>query len=252
MHRQQFQVRDRQVCCVPEPAQATKAGLKMAGVVELLARTEVTVSCKATHASSWLYWSAGVAQPCSNQWHYAEDGIVIGSALKTPEQAETVIPVMNLPDEPCTLYRGTCIGEAHVITKYGRVEGLLPSTLRYDDDSEDSEDEGWLRDGRIKYRPATTLQGRAAFNLHGSTYIRILHICRSTCSRRREGVSEYLTLCQREELAAVIHEFREIFSSGPTDMGSNGLVKHTIDIVDQRAIHLPPRHLPIAKQEIEL
>ncbi len=52
MRRQQFQVRDRQVRCVPEPAQATKAGLKMARRVELPARTEVIVPCKPTRASS--------------------------------------------------------------------------------------------------------------------------------------------------------------------------------------------------------
>ncbi len=72
---------------------------------------------------------------------------------------------MNLPVESCTLYRGTRIGEAHVITKCDRVEIVLPATPRYDDDSDHSNDEGWLRDGRVKYRPDTTLQGRAAFRL---------------------------------------------------------------------------------------
>ncbi len=66
-----------------------------------------------------------------------------------------------------------------------------------------------------------------------------------------EGVSEDLTLHQQEELAAEIYEFQDVFSSGPMDMGRTGLVKHTIDTGDQRPIRLPPRHLPIAKQEIE-
>ena len=66
-----------------------------------------------------------------------------------------------------------------------------------------------------------------------------------------ERVSEDLTLRQREELAAVIYEHRDVFSSGPTDMGRTGLVKHTIDTGDQRPVRLPPRRLPIAKQEIE-
>ncbi len=99
MRNQQFQVRDRQVRCVPEPERVVKTGLKIARCVELPARTEVIVPCKPTHASSWLQETAAVAQPCSNQWRYAEDGIVIGSALKTPDQPETVIPVMNLTDE---------------------------------------------------------------------------------------------------------------------------------------------------------
>ncbi len=48
-----------------------------------------------------------------------------------------------------------------------------------------------------------------------------------------------------------MYEFRNVFSSSPTDMGRTGLVKPTIDTGDQRPIRLPPRLLPIAKQEIE-
>ncbi len=114
---QRFQVGDRQVRCVPEPGRGAAAGLKTVRRVELPVSTDVIVPCKPTRAASCLQWSAAVAQPCSNQWRYAEDGLVIGSALKTPDQAETVIPVMNLTDEPRTLYRGTRIGEAHAVTK---------------------------------------------------------------------------------------------------------------------------------------
>ncbi len=144
MRKQQFQVGDRQVRCIPEPERVVKTGLKIARRVELPARTEVIAPCKPTHASSWLQRTAAVAQPCSNQWRYAEDGIVIGSALKTPDQPETVIPVMNLTDEPRTLYRDTRIREAHVITKCDNMEGKLPMTTCDFEDSEDSEDEGWL------------------------------------------------------------------------------------------------------------
>ena len=139
-----------------------KIGLKIARRVELPARTEVIMPCKPTHASSWLQRTAAVAQPCSNQWRYAEDGIVIGSALKTPDQPETVIPVMNLTDQPRTLCRDTQIGEAHVITKCDNVEGMLLMTTCDFEDSEDSDEEGWLRNGRIKFRPEATMRGSAA------------------------------------------------------------------------------------------
>ncbi len=66
-----------------------------------------------------------------------------------------------------------------------------------------------------------------------------------------EGVSEDLMMRQREELAAAIYEHRDVFSSGPVNMGRTGLVKHTIDTGDQRPVRLPPRRLPIAKQEIQ-
>ncbi len=245
MRKQQFQV------CVPEPSRGAIAGLKTARRVELPARTEVIVLCKPTRASSWLQWGAAVAQPCSDQWRYAEDGLVIGSALKTPDQSETVIPVMNLTDEPRTLYRGTEVGEAHAVTQYDRVEGQLPIMSRYECDSEDSEDEGWLRDGCVKYRPDITLQGRAAFR---PTWVDIRMDPADLPEYLQplmEGVSEDLTLRQREELAAAIYEHRDVFSSGPTDMGRTGLVKHTIDTGDQRPVRLPKRRLPIAKQEIE-
>ncbi len=70
---------------------------------------------------------------------------------------------MNLTVKPRALYRGTRIGEAHVITKCDRVECMLPTIPRDSGESEDSDNEGWLRDGRVKYQPAATLQGRATF-----------------------------------------------------------------------------------------
>ncbi len=237
---------------MPEPEHVVKTGLKIAQRVELPAGTEVIVPCKPTHASSWLQRTAAVAQPCSNQWRYAEDGIVIGSALKTPDQPETVIPLMNLTDEPRTLFRGTRIGEAHVITKSDTMEGMLPmTTCDFKDNSEDSDDEGWLWDGHIKYCPEAALRGRATFRptqvdtrMDPADFLEYLQPL-------MEGVADDLTLRQWEELAAAIYEHRDIFSSGPTDMSRKGLVKHTIDTGDQRPIRLLPRRLPITKQEIE-
>ncbi len=219
MRKQQFQVGDRQVRCVPEPERVVKAGLKIARRVEPPARTEVIVPCKPTHASSWLQKTAAVAQTCSNQWRYAEDGIVIGSALKTPDQSETVIPVINLTDKPRTLYRGTRIGEAHVITKCDNVEGMLPMTTCDFEDSEDSDHEGWLRDGRIKYHQEATLRGCAAFRPARVDTRMDPTDLPEYLQPLMEGVPDDLTLRQWEELAAAICENRDVFSSGPTDMG---------------------------------
>ncbi len=66
MRKQQFQVGDPEVRCVPEPGSVATAGLNTVHRVELPARTEVIVPCKPTRASSWLQWGAAVAQPCSN------------------------------------------------------------------------------------------------------------------------------------------------------------------------------------------
>lgn len=143
--------------------QVIKSSLKTARRVELPARTEVIVECKTTSASSWLQQSVTVTKPCSNQWCYAENGMVIGSALKTPERPDIIIPVMNLTNKLRTLCRGMRIGEACSITKCDRIKGMLSTPPDYSDDSEDSEDEDWLRDRHVKYSPLTSLQGRATF-----------------------------------------------------------------------------------------
>ena len=41
-------------------------------------------------------------------------------------------------------------------------------------------------------------------------------------------------------LAVTIYKFRDVFSSGLTDMGRAGLVKHTTDTGDQRPFRLLP------------
>ncbi len=41
---------------------------------------------------------------------------------------------------------------------------MLPINTCDSEDSEDSDDEGWLWDGRIKYCPEATLRGRAVFS----------------------------------------------------------------------------------------
>ncbi len=65
-----------------------------------------------------------------------------------------------------------------------------------------------------------------------------------------EWISEDITR-EREELAAAIYEYRDVFSSGPEDMGQTDLVTHTIDTGEHRPIRLSPRRLPITKQDVE-
>ena len=66
-----------------------------------------------------------------------------------------------------------------------------------------------------------------------------------------EWVAEDLTICEQEELAAAIYEYRDAFSSRPTDMGPSDLVTHSIDTGENRPIRLPPKRLPITKQDVE-
>ena len=66
-----------------------------------------------------------------------------------------------------------------------------------------------------------------------------------------EWIAEYISTRECEELAVAIYEYRDIFSSGPEDMGQTDLVTHTIDTREHSPIRLPPRRLPITKQDVE-
>ncbi len=66
-----------------------------------------------------------------------------------------------------------------------------------------------------------------------------------------EWIAEDITPGEREELAAAIYEYRDVFSSGPEDMGQTNLVTHSLDTGENRPICLPARRLPITKQDVE-
>ncbi len=135
-----------------------------------------------------------------------------------------------------------------MITKCDSVERMLPMATCDSEDSEDSDNEGWLRDRLIEYRPDVTLWGgHAAFRPARVDTRMDPTDLPEYLQPLMEGVADDLTLKQRLELAAAIYEYRDVFRSGPTDMGRTGLVKHTIDTGDQRPIRLPPRRLTITK-----
>ncbi len=64
-----------------------------------------------------------------------------------------------------------------------------------------------------------------------------------------EWISEDITTREREELAAAIYQYQDVFSSGPEDVGQTDLVTHTIDTGNP--IRFPPRRLPITTQDVE-
>ncbi len=86
------------VRCLPERVRSSHARLKLSQRVELPPHSEVLVSCKATQSIKHFGTSCAVAQPASNSWRYAEDGLVIGSSLVTPDKVTHHILVMNLSD----------------------------------------------------------------------------------------------------------------------------------------------------------
>ncbi len=66
-----------------------------------------------------------------------------------------------------------------------------------------------------------------------------------------ERIAEDISTWECEELAAAIYEYRDVFNSGLEDMGQTYLVTHSIDTREHHPIRLPPRRLPITKQDVE-
>ncbi len=119
-----FTVERDSVQCIPEWVRASHARLKLAQV-ELPPHAEVLVSCKATHSIKHFGTACTVAQPASNSWHYAEDGLVIGSSLVAPDKVIHHIPVMNLSDATQTLHEGTRLGDIFPVESLKHIQEML-------------------------------------------------------------------------------------------------------------------------------
>ncbi len=104
------------------PSRKSHTRLKLARRVELPAHSEVLVSCKATQSIKHFGTFCAVAQPASNSWRYAEDGLVIGSSLVTPDKATHHKPVMNLADTTRTLPEGTRLADIYPVESIKRFQ----------------------------------------------------------------------------------------------------------------------------------
>ncbi len=95
-----------------------------------------------------------MAQPASNSWRYAKDGLVIGSSLVAPDKATRHIPVMNLSDATRTLHEGTRLRDIFLVESLKPVQEMLWVDSDFPDwDSDDDE----LTDVR-----ATSITSRSA------------------------------------------------------------------------------------------
>ncbi len=172
-----------------------------------------------------------MAQPASNSWHYAEDGLVIGSSLVAPDKVTHHIPVMNMSDATWTLNEGTWLGDIFPVESLKHVQEIpwVDSDLS---DWESDDDE--LMD--VFATGITSRSANACDDMRMDPKDLPEHL-----PPLMEWISEDITTRGCEELAAAIYEYRHIFSSGPEDMGQTDLVTHTIDTGEHRSICLPPR-----------
>ncbi len=155
---------------------------------------------------------------------------------------------MNLTDAPCTLLPGARIGDVYPVPSLKQAHEVLEVDPQFSDwDSEfDSDDEELLDVHTADTAGFSGIKSRSNTRNDARMDPKDLpeHL-----QPLMQDLADDLTLREREELAAAIYEYRDVFSSGPADMDRTDLV--TIDTGEHRPIRLPPRQLPITKQEVE-
>ncbi len=149
-----------------------------------------------------------MAQPAGSSWHYPEDGLIIGSSLVAPDKATHHIPVMNLSDTTRTLHEGTRLGELQQIQEMFWVDSHLSDWESDVDELTDVCATG------ITDKGASAKTPNACDDTRMDPKDLPQHL-----QPLMEWISEDITTREREELAAAIYEYRDVFSSGLEDMG---------------------------------
>ncbi len=213
---------------MPERTKATRAKLKLARHVEVPPHTEVIVNCQATSNVKNFDTPYAISQLADNSWRYAEDGLVIGSSLTAPNSGMHRLPVMNLSNAPRTVPAGTRIGDIYPATSLRQNCEMFEADPVLSD--WDSDDEELLLDVRGTTKAGTKSQGARP---HSNACVDPRMDPEKLPEHLKplmQDLSEDITIREREELAAAIYEYQDVFNSGPDDMGCTKLVNHSIDI----------------------
>ena len=158
-----------------------------------------------------------------------KDNILTGCAVVQTNATHVAVPMMNTGNDTRVLRKGTVIG----IMK-------AASNIATDDIIDDP-----LRLGHNR-RFGTGAAKKDSIENGLSRLAQYEHI-----APLMNDIADDITQEQRTQLQETLMEFADVFSSGPEDMGGTDYVEHTIDTGNSRPIRLPPRCLPISKQECE-
>ena len=158
-----------------------------------------------------------------------------------PNKVTHYIPVMNLSDTMGMLHEGNQLRDVFPVESLKQVQEMFWM------DSDDEE---------LMYVYAASVAGR---NVSAKTPR--VQTCNDAFMDPKdlpenlqpliEGIAEHIFTREREELAAAIYEYRDVFCSGFEEMGQTDLVTNSIDTREHRPIRDQSRRLPLTKQDVE-
>ena len=157
----------------------------------------------------------------STEQFLKKTGLMIGKSLVTSHNKSVPLRVLNLTDEPKTLFKGTNAGIYHPVSEVIDDPDIMAHMI------------------------ANTTIGDA-------THISKHQTLPEHVNRVFENSQEHLTDSQKDLVKSLLYEYKDIFAKDDHDLGRTSQAVHTIDTGDARPIRQAPRRLPIhQKQEAE-
>ena len=159
----------------------------------------------------------------------AKQHILAGCAIVQTNARHISVPMMNTGEETRVLRKGTVIAVMRATSKVSTEDSYYdPLCLE--------------RDRLSRLQRPSNVPDCESFRPKSS----VEHI-----APLMSDIASDITPSQRAELQKTLLDFADVFSSGPEDIGLTDNVEHTIDTGTSRPIRLPPRRLPISKQQHE-
>ena len=212
-----------------ESATNTIARIKLEDDVTLPPRTELAVSGRPEAMNKRLTSLYSCVEPSPTMHRKSKQQILTGCAVVQTNARHITVPLMNTSDETHVLRKGTVIGIMRATSK------VCTQETPYDP-------LGLGRD-RVSKLPNSSNSPNCQQTKPPCTLDHVAPLM--------NDLATDITQAQRTELQETLLEYQDVFSSGPEDVGLTDMVEHTIDTGDSRPIRLPPRRLPISKQQCE-
>ncbi|KAK3743858.1 hypothetical protein QZH41_005256 [Actinostola sp. cb2023] len=179
-------------------------------------RSETIISGRLDDSSG----NIGVLEPTSK--FLSTHKLLLARTLVTTSRGVVPLRVLNLTDQPCTVYRGT-------------VAALCDMACEVAPREQHGEKSVACRHAEVKRPKCDDSETSDVVPDHLKDLL--------------ERSSRHLDGEEQEQLRSLLTEYADVFTSSSSDLGRTNLAKHTIDTGDAKPIRQPARRLPMHRRE---
>ena len=204
----------------------------------------------------------------------AKPGLVMSPGVVNPARGEVLVTVTNFADEPRRVPRDYEFGEVEEIDQvyafgtsgpegcsdWAGVARVLSSVSRGQVPAPESSEGEARKPERASGQPEESGDGprpeadeeesvRAARVLHGLDYSKSVDLP-AFLQPLMDTLPDEMTAVQRQQIAALLYTFQDVFAAPEGKLGQTDVVQHTIDTGDSRPIKIPPRRVPMHLRQV--